>query len=83
MKFVLFLLVIGFWFYIRRRLGKKPKLSFPWVDWFLGMMISLYGLIMLFMLFGVEQKRAGLLSIGIAFLGALVYVGWMRRRMKS
>jgi hypothetical protein len=83
MKLVLFLLIIGGWFYLRRKLGKRDKHSFPWVDWFLGIMISLYGLIMLFMLFGVEQKRAGLLSIGIAFLGALVYVGWMRRRIKS
>jgi len=35
------------------------------------------------MLFGVEQKRAGMLAIGIAFFGALIYVGWMRRRIKS
>ena len=83
MKFVLFLLFIGFWFYIRRKLGKKNKHSFPWVDWFLGVMISLYGLIMLFMLFGVEQKRAGLFAIGIAFLGAFLYIGWLRRRIKS
>ena len=83
MKFVLFLLVIGFCFYIRRKLGGKTKHSFPWVDWFLGVMISLYGLIMLFMLFGVEQKRAGLFAIGTAFLLAFLYVGWLRRRIKS
>ena len=83
MKLVFFLIIIGGWFYLRRKLGKRGKHSFPWVDWFLGIMISLYGLIMLFMLFGVEQKRAGLLSIGIAFFGALVYIGWIRRRIKS
>ena len=83
MKLALFLLIIGGWFYLRRKFKKKVGPSFPWVDWFLGIMISLYGLIMVFMLFEVEQKYAGMLAIGIAFLGALIYFGWMRRRIKS
>ena len=83
MKLAMLLLIIGGWFYLRRKFKKKGEPSFPWVDWFLGIMISLYSLIVVFMLFGVEQKRAGMLAIGIAFFGALIYVGWMRRRIKS
>lgn len=83
MKLALLLLIIGGWFYLRHKFKKKDGPSFPWVDWFLGIMISLYSLIVVFMLFGVEQKRAGMLAIGIAFFGALIYVGWMRRRVKS
>ena len=83
MKLALLLLIIGGWFYLRRKFNKMDRPSFPWVDWFLGIMISLYSLIVVFMLFGVEQKRAGMLAIGIAFFGALIYVGWMRRRVKS
>ena len=83
MKLVLLLLIIGGWFYMRRKFKKKDGPSFPWVEWFLGIMISLYSLIVVFMLFGVEQKRAGMLAIGIAFFGALIYIGWMRRRIKS
>ena len=66
MKLALLLLIIGGWFYLRRKFKKKDGPSFPWVDWFLGIMISLYSLIVVFMLFGVEQKRAGMLAIGIA-----------------
>ena len=83
MKLALLLLIIGGWFYLRSKFKKNDGPSFPWVDWFLGIMISLYSLIVVFMLFGVEQKRAGMLAIGIAFFGALIYVGWMRRRIKS
>ena len=72
MKLALLLLIIGGWFYLRRKFKKKDGPSFPWVDWFLGIMISLYSLIVVFMLFGVEQKRAGMLAIGITFFGALI-----------
>ncbi len=67
MKLAMLLLIISGWFYLRRKFKKKDGPSFPWVDWFLGIMISLYSLIVVFMLFGVEQKRAGMLAIGIAF----------------
>ena len=77
------MLIIGGLFYLRLKFKKKDGPACPWVDWFLGIMISLYSLIVIFMLFGVEQKRAGMLAIGIAFFGALIYVGWMRRRIKS
>ena len=40
-------------------------------------------LIILLMLFGVEQKRAGLLAIGFVFIGAVIVVSWTRRRIKS
>ena len=68
MKLALLLLIIGGWFYLRRKFKKKDGPSFPWVDWFLGIMISLYSLIVVFMLFGVEQKRAGMLAIELLFL---------------
>ena len=45
MKLALLLLIIGGWFYLRRKFKKKDGPSFPWVDWFLGIMISLYGMI--------------------------------------
>ena len=45
MKLALLLLIIGGWFYLRRKFKKKDGPSFPWVDWFLGIMISLYSLI--------------------------------------
>ena len=83
MKLALLLLIIGGWFYLRRKFKKKAGPSSLWVEWFLGIMISLYSLIVVFMLFGVEQKLAGMLAIGIAFFGALIYVGWMQRRVKS
>ena len=56
MKPALLLVIIGGWFYLRRKFKKKDGPSFPWVDWFLGIMISLYSLIVVFMLFGVETK---------------------------
>ncbi len=83
MKLALLLLIIGGWFYLRRKFKKKDGPSFPWVDWFLGIMISLYTLLVVLKLCGVEQQRAGMLAIGSAVFGALIYVGWMRRRVKS
>ncbi len=83
MKLALLLLIIGGWFYLRRKFKKKDGPSFPWVDWFLGIMISLYSLILVFMLFGVEQKRAGMLAIGIAFFGTERDSDWNRYTFSS
>ena len=83
MKLAMLLLIIGGWFYLRRKFKKKDGPSFPWVDWFLGIMISLYGLIAVFMLFGVEQKRAGMLAIGIAFFGTEQDSDWNRYTFSS
>ena len=58
MKLALLLLIIGGWFYLRRKFKKKDGPSFPWVDWFLGIMISLYSLIVVFMPVSYTHLRA-------------------------
>ena len=83
MKYLIMFIVVFGWFYLRRRLRKTSGNSFPWVDWFLGIMIGLYGFIMLLMAFGVEQKRAGLLAIGFVVFGVFIVLSWLRWRIKS
>ena len=58
MKLALLLLIIGGWFYLRRKFKKKDGPTFPWVDWFLGIMISLYSLIVVFMPVSYTHLRA-------------------------
>ena len=83
MKLAFLFLILFSWFYLRKKLRNTAGQRFPWIDWFLGIMIGLYGLILLFMLLGLEQRRAGLMAAGCVIAGVCFVLAWSRKRVKS
>ena len=83
MKLAFLFLILFSWFYLRKKLRNTAGQHFPWINWFLGIMIGLYGLILLFMLFGLEQQRAGLMAAGCVIAGVCFVLAWSRKRVKS
>ena len=83
MKLAFLFLIFFSWFYLRKKLRNTAGQRFPWIDWFLGIMICLYGLILLFMILGLEQRRAGLMSAGCVIAGVCFVLAWSRKRVKS
>ena len=83
MKLVFLFLILFSWFYLRKKLQNTAGQRFPWIDWFLGIMIGLYGLILLFMLLGLEQHPAGLMATGSVIVGVCFVLAWSRKRVKS
>ena len=83
MKLAFLFLILFSWFYLRKKLRNTAGQCFPWIDWFLGIMIGLYGLILLFMVLGLEQRRAGLMAAGCVIAGVCFVLAWSRKRVKS
>ena len=83
MKLAFLFLILFSWFYLRKKLRKTDGQRFPWIDWFLGIMIGLYGLILLFMVLGLEQRRAGLMSAVCVIAGVCFVLTRSLKRVKS
>ena len=82
MKLAFLFLILFSWFYLRKKLRNTAGQRFPWIDWFLGIMIGLYGLILLFMVLGLEQRHAGLMAAGCVISGVCFVLALSRKRVK-
>ena len=83
MKLVFLFLILFSWFCLRKKLKNTAGQRFPWIDWFLGIMIGFYGLILLFMVLGLEQHRAGLMAFGCVIAGVCFVLAWSRKQVNS
>ena len=83
MKLAFLFLILFSWFYLRKNIQNTARQRFPWIDWFLGIMIGLYGLILFFMVLGLEQGLAGLMAAGCVIAGVCFVLAWSRKQVKS
>ncbi len=83
MKIAFWVLLIFGWLYLRTKLRGKAGRTFPWVDWFLRIMIGFYGSVLVFMVLGLEQQHAALAGLAFVIVGGGLAIVFTRIREKS